>query len=205
VYVDGRLALEVAAVLVTEAGLRPGEFLTAERQAALLEDDQPHRARAVALLMLGRRARCRREVELKLRRCGFADQVAKQTLSWLEAQGYLDDRRFAASYAAEKLKSGWGRRRIVAELGRKGIPRALVEGDAWDEFLPGVDTPVDTEALVGLVERRFGRQLKDDPDGARRRIAGFLSRRGHEWDEITRILRRVADVVGCEQGHAEDR
>jgi len=204
VYVDGRLALEVAAVLVTEAGLRPGEFLTAELQAALLEDDQPYRARAMALSMLGRRARCRLEVELKLRRSGFVDHVTEQTLSWLETQGYIDDRRFAASYAAEKIKSGWGRRRIVAELGRKGIPRTLVEGDAWDELLPGVDTPVETEALVGLVERRFGRQLKDDPDGARRRIAGFLSRRGHEWDEISRIVRLVVDGVGREQDHAED-
>jgi regulatory protein len=144
-------------------------------------------------------------VELKLRRSGFADHVTEQTLSWLQTQGYLDDRRFAASYAAEKLRSGWGRRRIVAELGRKGIPRSLVEGDAWDELLPGLDTAVDTEALVGLVERRFGRQLEDDPDGARRRIAGFLSRRGHDWDEITRIVRLVAEGAGREQSHTEER
>ena len=123
----------------------------------------------------------------------------------METQGYLDDRRFAASYAAEKLKGGWGRRRIVAELGRKGIARTLMEGDAWDELLLRVDTSVDTEALVSLVERRFGRQLEDDPDGARRRIAGFLSRRGHEWDEIKRIVRLVGEGVGREQGHAEQR
>jgi regulatory protein len=204
VYIEGRLAFDLATALVKESSLVCGQFLAVDRQTDLLEKDQPYRARSMALATLARRARCRCEVERKLRKSGFEQHVIECTLAWLEARGYVDDRRYAAAYAAERLKSGWSRQRIVAELTQKGIPRELLHGDMWDGLVSDTDGARDTEWLVALVERRFGRQLMDDPDRARRRIKGFLTRRGHDWEEITRISRLVSERLAAQRQESGD-
>lgn len=187
VYVDGERVFDVSAVVADTAGLRKDEVLTRDQQAELLREDEPYRARAAALDMLGRRDLPSAEVASKLRDRGISKEHAQRTVAWLGELGYVDDGRYAAAYMAAKTRSGWGRRRIASELYRKGIDRRVVD-DAWQSYTQeGLGGDV-SQQLVDLVKKRFGKQLISDPDGARRRICGFLARRGHDWDTISRVL-----------------
>ncbi|MFH0915589.1 MAG: regulatory protein RecX [bacterium] len=191
VHLDGAFALELATVLVDQAGLRTGELLTTAAQGRLLEQDAPHRARSRALRLLAARDRSRGEVESRLRKSGFDPEVIADTVTWLEGLGYLDDGRFAATYAAERLRAGWGERRVRAELRRKGVDRILVERSLEAEGVNAQAASEGADALLAAVRRRFGAQFATDPDAAERRLSGFLVRRGYDWEMIGRVARAL--------------
>jgi regulatory protein len=203
VYLEGRHAFDLSTVVVDHAGLRAGDHLSADRQRELLEEDAPYRARERALGFLGIRDRSQREVETRLRQAGFHPEVVAETVAWLKSLDYLNDRRFAAGYAAEKQRTGWGGRRIRSELAGKGVDRCVV-----DEVLDTQDAEGSTAALEGadaleqMVRRRFSSQFAADPQAAERRLAGFLARRGYDWDTIGRMARtlraEVADTESAE-------
>ena len=137
-------------------------------------------------------------MERRLKELGFGQEVIAETTAWLEGLGYLDDGRFAQHYAAEKLRTGWGPRRISAELARKGVARGLVdevldaEGENAQAAIEG------NEALLRLLRRRFGAQFATDADAAERRLAGYLARRGYDWETIARAARELRAEAGVE-------
>jgi regulatory protein len=191
VHLDGRRAFDVSVVVADSAGLRVGAIVTADRQRELLVQDAPYRARERALRLLALRDRSRWEVQARLRQAGFDPGVVDLTVEWLQGLGYLDDRRFAAAYAEEKARGGWGPRRIQTELAAKGVDRRVVHEvlQARDNEAAGAEAGMETLELT--VRRRFAKQFATDPDGAERRLAGFLARRGYDWDTIGRITRTM--------------
>jgi regulatory protein len=196
VYLDGSRAFDLAATVADEANLRVGETLTADARERLTQRDAPYRARERALGLLALRDRSRREMETRLGMAGFEPEVVLDTVEWLEGLDYVDDVRFAAHYTAEKAKSGWGPQRIRAELSRKGVARTVVEEALRPEADSGLHVEAGLEAVIALARRRFGRQFADDPAAAERRLAGFLARRGHDWDAIQLVVRTLSLEAG---------
>ena len=212
VHLDGHRAFDLAAMVADRAGLRAGATLTAEQQQALLEEDAPYRARERAVRLLGLCDRSCKEIETRLRQAGFEAEVVSGTVEWLAGLGYLDDRRFARTYAGEKQRSGWGPRRIRSELAAKGVERSIVDevvGPLEEaEAEAKTEAPTSTGgageagmwALEQTVRRRFGAQFAAEPQAAERRLAGFLARRGYDWDTIGRLARTLRDEAGGEAG-----
>jgi regulatory protein len=78
--------------------------------------------------LLARRGHFRAELGVKLKARGYPEDEVTAALDRLERQGWLDDRRAAADFAAGRLARGpIGRRRLAAELGRRGAPPAAIE------------------------------------------------------------------------------
>lgn len=195
VHLGGSAAFDVAAGLVDRAALHVGDALTMEDQKRLLEADAPYRAREKALALLAVRERSRHEIELRLQRAGFEPGVVADTLGWLEGLDYLDDRRFVERYVSEKLANGWGERRVRAELLRRGVERRVVDEGVGALTEKGAGAQ-DLEMVTALARRRFGRQFAVDPETGKRRLAGFMARRGYDWDAI----RTVTGVLASEAG-----
>jgi regulatory protein len=199
VHLDGHRAFDLSSVVVDGAGLRAGDPLTAERQQELLDQDSPYRARERALRLLGLRDRSRREIQTRLRQAGFEPPAVSETVEWLTGLGYLDDRRFAGAYVAEKQRGGWGPRRIRAELAAKGVERPVV-----DEALAALEDACVTgrgdgdAALEQTIRKRFGGQFATDRETAERRLAAFLARRGYDWDTIGRMIRILREEASSE-------
>ena len=191
VYIDGSYALEVDAGLAGSTGLRVGEVLSAEARQRLVESDVPYLARARALGLLALRDRSSDELRTRLRVTGFEPPVVEEVVLWLKDLGYLDDQRFAESYALEKLRSGWGERRVRQELLRKRVDRAFVDHALASHSADEESAQERSEALRQLVRRRFGAGFKTDPEGAERRLTGFLARRGYDWDSIGQMVRML--------------
>lgn len=200
VRLQGSFCFDVAAVLVQREGLRVGDPLPAAAQERLLEEDAPFRARETALGFLSYRDRSAREVQIRLESAGFDPRVVDDAVSWLKGIGYVDDARFATRYAAEKARAGWGAQRIRAELMRKGVERAVVDAAlAAQEESEAFPVASGEEVALALARKRFGAQFAVDPRGAANRLAGFLLRRGFDWDAVGRI-QRVLRAEG--EGHA---
>lgn len=158
-----------------------------------MEQDVTERAREKALRLLATRERSRREIEQKLLASGFVSSTVALVTDWLLERGYLDDRRFAVHYLEEKRRSGWSTRRIRSELIRRGVRREEVDEVLAAETAVCGDSAGELDVALTLVRRRFGQEFASDPQTATRRVAGFLARRGFDWEDISRVLQLLAE------------
>lgn len=102
----------------------------------------------------------------------------------------LNDAKYAEQYARSKiLTTGTSKRRLQQELYRKGI-----KGDLATTAISNVieQEEIDTDALIDRVARKKLAQLGDlEPLVLRRRLFGFLARRGYDLDEIRSVVARL--------------
>lgn len=201
---EGSSRVELADVVVQQAGVHTGTVLSDEDVARLHEEDEPHRARSRALKILATKDRSVEEMRSRLQRAGFSEEVASGTVAWLEGIGYLDDRRFAEAFISQRLAGGVGERRVRSDLARLGVDRHLA-----DELLEAASADHEAadareEALLHTVRRRFGRQFATDPRAAQRRLAGFLVRRGYGWDLVERLASALKEEAAGEGDESTD-
>lgn len=143
--------------------------------------DEQYRARAVALRLLARREHSRRELSLKLRQRRFADDLIREVLDEYEAEGWLDDSRFAEVYARQRLDLGYGPLRIVGELQQRGVRETPACLDDMDEAAW-------CHNAIRLRDRRFGLSDLDDDWEEKARQARFLNRRGFSASQVEAAL-----------------
>lgn len=199
--VDGR---EVA-VLSLEAIERL--HLTVGRSIAGLEEQIALEARRLhaydrALNLLAFRARSSRELARSLGRKGEEQSDVEWAIRRLTEQGLLDDEAFARSFARAKVVGGkQSRRRVQQDLARKGVARA-VSDDAIDTVFE--EEAVDQRAIVEEAARKKLRSLAGlDPAVQRRRLYGFLARRGYELDDIRAALAAIGSTLGRDEAQDE--
>lgn len=124
-----------------------------------------------AVQLLSRRSHFRRELERKLSGRGYPQDEVEETLERLERLRFLDDRETARELVTSRLARGpLGRRRLAAELARKGADRDLAD-QVLDEMLPEDDRPSAREAARRWLDRKRG---TPDP----RALARHLERKG---------------------------
>lgn len=144
-----------------------------------------------ALDLLAARAYTVRNLRRKLVQREFAAEEVERAVARLVESGLLDDRKYAAEYARQKIVVGGSSvRRVRQELARKGIDAESV-GGAVDALLE--EEPVDQEAAIERLAVKKLRSMGDlDATAKRRRVFGFLARKGYEIDDINRVLARIS-------------
>lgn len=140
-------------------------------------------AMLVGLRYLSVRPRSRREVERRLRRDRIDRAAVQHVLERLEALGYLDDAKFAASFARDRIRlrpcgirrmqSDLFARGVSGEASDRGIREAMAEEAATEETL-----------LEQAATSRARRLAGADPAKARRRLFDYLARRGFAAESI---------------------
>lgn len=81
----------------------------------------------VARLLISRE-RSVHEVRSRLAEKGYEAAVVSEAVGRAQSCGLLDDQRFAQSYLKDKIRLGWGKRRIEQELYRFGIKIEDIDG-----------------------------------------------------------------------------
>lgn len=130
-----------------------------------------------ALELLSFRARSESELEGRLRRAGHGSDVTAAALRRCRELGYLDDEAFALALVRDRLRlKPKGRRALRSELYKKGIDRDLADTAIDEGFAEaGVD---EAKLARRLAVRRLKALGRLEREVARRRLAGYLARRG---------------------------
>lgn len=146
-----------------------------------------------ALDMLEARARAADELRRLLVKKGEPPAEVDAAIARLREAGLLDDASFARQLTRSKaLGPGLSRRRIQLELTRRGVARRTAD-EAIDEVFD--EEGVDEDASIERVARKKLRMLGKVDDATRkRRLYGYLVRRGYDSDDIARVLRTVLAV-----------
>ena len=189
--VDGRPAATVGLDTVERLGLSIGRAYD-DVQEAVEQDAAALHTFDRAVTMLAFRARSQRELRRQLIQKGEAQEHVDAAIARLAANGLIDDAGFARQLARSRvLGPGHSRRRLQAELYRKGVDRSVAD-DAISEVMD--DDSIDTDAIIERVARRKLQSLaKLDPEVRDRRLWGFLARRGYDSDDIRRAIKAVTE------------
>lgn len=148
------------------------------------------KGREAAFRLLAVRARSAGELRQRLRQKRFSPELVDQVIVELQAKGYQSDEDFARQYAREKwASSGWGPARVRQELRAKGIAPELAD-QVLNETYADADL---VEAVLPFAQKRWQSTEGLPPETRRRRLTGFLQRRGYDWDTINRVLDRVRE------------
>lgn len=146
------------------------------------------RAKNTAYRLLTYRPRSVAEIEAKLRDKEFDDIIVQQVMSELGRLGYVNDRQFARQWTESRIRlSGFGRRRIERELTVKGVAREIIREVFAEVF--GNETELETAKQVA--EKKCVSMKKLDFETRRRRLAGFLERKGFSFDIIRTVLKSI--------------
>ena len=132
---------------------------------------------AMVTEMLSRRDHSTDELRRKLKAYGFRSEEIEPSLEKAREHRFVDDDRFAGYFIDERIRRGWGRRRIEAELARKGV---------------------DIESIPGYPERYFS----DDED--RERARALLERKAVPSERAFEKLVRFLVARGFSYGIASD-
>ncbi|MGQ0713244.1 MAG: regulatory protein RecX [Gemmatimonadaceae bacterium] len=151
---------------------------------------QPRDTFSRALDMLARAPRSIRDLRRRLVLKGEAEADVDAAIERLTASGLLDDNAFARTFVRAKVSSqGFSRRRLQQELAKRGVARDVADA-AIVEVIE--DEEVDETATVDRVARKKLRTLDGlDKDVQRRRLYGYLARRGYDVDDVRAVVRRL--------------
>ncbi len=182
VYLDGQYAFGLQASIA--AGLRVGQALSSEEIAQLQHRDLAEVAYEGALGYLGYRPRSSAEVEAYLTRRKASPAVAQTVIARLAAAGLVDDDAFAR-YWVENRESfrPRGRRSLRFELRRKGVADAVVESVTQE-----ID---EADSAYRAAQDRAQRLSNLDYQVFRRRLGGFLQRRGFDYEVVKETVDRL--------------
>lgn len=185
VFLDDEYAFSLQSILAV--GLRHGQELTEEDIQALQKQDAVESAYEGALHFLSYRPRSEEEMRRYLRKRGAAVDAVSLVLARLQHAGLVDDGQFVQFWvenrAAHRPRGAAGLR---AELRQKGV-----SNEAIAEALTGLDEEGNAMNAARQVAERLapkGEQL------FRRRLLGFLQRRGFGYE----VSRRVTDHLWAE-------
>lgn len=189
VYLDGELGLCVADEVALRNDLHVDRSITAAEIAALEADDAAWRAREAALRLLAHRSRSEGELRQRLRMREHEPAAIDAALDALRRAGLVDDAAFARAFVSERLSvRPAGRARLLSELRRRGVPPDEAQA-ALDEAVGA--QPTGEEDLARRAAAKFRPRAGEEPARARRRLLGYLSRRGFSADAVRTVVRET--------------
>jgi len=170
-----------------------------------MTDSKPSRRSTYerALDMLEARSRAVTELRRLLIKKGEPPDDVDAAIERLRAAGVLDDANFARQLTRSKaVGGGHSRRRIQQELAKRGVARD-VSDEAIEEVFEeeGVD---ESESIERAARKKLRTLAGLDTATQKRRLYGFLARRGYNADAIVRVLRLVLERNDDESDQMSD-
>lgn len=120
--------------------------------------------------LLARRDYANAEMRFKLAAYGFRDSEIEKALQRAQERRYLDDTRFCRSFIDERLRRGWGRRKIESDLRRRGVRLEEIPGYPEDFY-------VDQDELERALEALSRKPVPTSR--SREKLVRFLVSRGY--------------------------
>ena len=187
VFLDGAYAFSLG--LNAALGLKRGQYLSPADSARLQREDEAQRAYHAALRLLGYRPRSRAEIEQRLGQKGYAAAAIAAALERLHLKQYVDDEAFARHWLDQRNRfRPRGRRALDHELRQKGVDR-----DTIDRVLTEVD---EAPSAWRAIEAKLHRWQGLEQTAARKKMMGFLSRRGFTYETARLVCERAIREMG---------
>jgi regulatory protein len=188
--VDGKQFAVVTADALAATKATVGVVVDDRLAANLSEANELTAAYDRALNLLTFRARSARELRRRLVQKGVTADRADRVITKLREMGLIDDADFARQLTRSKMSAGASRRRVHQELFKRGVPREVA--DEAVEQVVTEDGLSDADSIERIARKKWRSLAAMDEVTRRRRLFAFLSRRGFDSDDVSRVVRQLA-------------
>jgi regulatory protein len=186
-FLDGVYFDSVDAGCIPKLCLRVGLEIEVEVLQKLIQADEGMRAKNYALELLSNQSYSRSQMIDQLGQKGFAPQAIDITLEDLEQLGYIRDENFAKRWVNRRRRSKpKGKKMLQHELVNMNVDKTTA-----DRVLAGINDAEEASAAMQLAQKQIKRYQSLPPQVAKRRLHGFLLRRGFDYETIQSVIERV--------------
>ncbi len=131
--------------------------------------------------------RCHKEVERKLAEYDLIEEVKAEVLIHLMEHNFLDEERFAKSFARGKFRiKKWGKPRITRELKFRNISAYNIKS-----ALKEIDETDYISVLYELAEKKNNSISEPNVFKRKKKLINFLQYRGFEMDLIYKVVNEI--------------
>ncbi|UFH55028.1 regulatory protein RecX [Spirosoma sp. KNUC1025] len=128
--------------------------------------------------------RTQQEVRDRLKDWDVTGDEAEEVIAELIQQNYLNEERFAKTFAGGKFRvKGWGKRKIKQHLQQRGI-----SGYNLDQAMNEIAPDDYRETLTTLLEKKRQSIRDENPLVVKQKLVRFALSRGYESDLIFSVL-----------------
>ena len=205
-FLNGAPFLVIHAALIEKFGLRIGLEIEAETIAKIIAADEVMRAKNHALRLL-REAKdnasadapadsrpplkpkiyTKSEMARHLEREGFSADAIETSIAELIRSGHIRDRKYAENWIVRRQKSNpRGKTLLKHELVDKGIDKETAE-----QVIATIETEDETKVALQIAQKRVKQYKRLPIHVAKRRLHGFLARRGFGSDVVRQVLEQI--------------
>jgi len=184
VFLDGEYAFPVSLDAALE--LKKGQELSDAEIDVLKNADAYSKAYNASLRYLSYRQRSQSELEIYLKKKEYSDEIVSHTVERLLEKGYLNDAEFARMWIDERNRfRPRAARALRAELRQKGVDNSVI-----DTALIDLD---EEEAAWNAVQSKLARWESLDDFEFKKKVSGYLGRRGFGYDVVRSVLERAKE------------
>lgn len=128
--------------------------------------------------------RCSFDTIQKLHTWGADHAITTQVIEQLKRDKFINDQRFANTYALSKLKyNKWGKRKIAYSLFQKKINSTLI-----DNALSSIPTELYDEVAIALIAKKTATTNEKNRYKKKEKILAYLAGKGFELEHIIPLL-----------------
>lgn len=168
-------------------GLSAGQELSEIDQKEIITEDGVAMAREAAMRLLNARMRSRTELCQRLLKRDFQADTVERVLNVLTGAGLLNDERFARAWVNDRLNlRPSGLMLLRRELKKHGIAESII-----DQVLSEHSEDDEIERAWSLLSRRRAQFEGLDIQTSRRRMSGYLARRGFSGHTMYTAVNRL--------------
>jgi regulatory protein len=180
VELDGEFAFGLDRMVA--AWLKVGQQLSQERIDHLCFADSIEKAFIRAVRLLSYRPRSEAEIRERLRKSGQEEIVIDQVIHKMRESQLLDDEGFSKEWIENRSTFRPRSRRLLQmELKQKGIPQDIIKKTLEE-------TQDDTTLALQAATKSAHRWTGLDESEFRKKLTGFLGRRGFSYSIISEII-----------------
>lgn len=186
IYIDGKFAFGTDLEIVYKYNLKKDMEVDEDYIENVLKAEEQNRANNYALKLLSYRWRTKKEIKDKMNTKGYDEDIISTTMSFLEDQNLIDDKRFAETYTEEKIRlKKFGSYRIKYELSQKGVSEDIIN-EVLDKYCND-----EFDRAMELAQKKIKSYKNDEKNAIYRKLGGYLQRKGYSYECVSRILQKL--------------
>ena len=144
----------------------------------------PKQALLRALSICSQQEKCRHDIRSKLKLWDIGENHIEKILQQLEAEKFIDESRFAASFARDKFRfNKWGKIKISYAMKQKRIPENII-----NEALESIPEEEYIEVLTEELQKKRKSIKGTNAWDIRNKLTRFARQRGFEFDVIQKTI-----------------
>jgi len=134
---------------------------------------------------------CAFDVEKLLKRTDLNPDEISGIVEKLRAENYLNEARYAASFARDKFRfNKWGKNKIAFELGLKRIPQIFI-----DDALVEITDEYSAELCLELLQKKMATLKKEDIYQVKAKLFRFGISKGFETELVYKTVAVVLSSI----------